>query len=512
MPTVENASNGRRVAKNTALLYVRMILMIIIGLYTSRVVLQVLGVEDFGVYHAVGGVVAMMGILTSSLSAAISRYLTFELGKGNLERLKLIFSTSINVQVIMSLVVIIVSALGLGWFLNEKMTIPADRMVAANWVLYCSILTFAVNLLSVPYNAAIVAHEHMGVFAYISILEAVLKLAIVYALYVSPFDKLKTYAILMLAVAVVIRFIYGVYCKRHYEECRYHFVLDKSLLKEMTGFAGWNFLSNAAWMLNTQGISVLINVFFGVIVSAARGIAGQVEGVVLMFVNNFMTALSPQITKTYAQNDFPAMHALICRGARFSFYLMLLFAIPICIETEAVLKLWLGENVPADAVTFVRLTFLTSMCTVLGNTLVTAQLATGKIRNYQIVMTACGVWVFPLSWLAYELVASAYWTYIIYFVIYFGLIFVRIYMVKDLISMSWRQYVVDVVLKCVIVTILASLLPAIVRSLVHESQWSSVLIVIGSLLSAVTVIYLFGMSTQERDVVAQYIHSRFHKA
>lgn len=485
----------------------RMLLMIAIGLYASRVVLQALGISDFGIYNAVGGVVGMLGIITTSLSAAIGRYLTFELGKGDSQRLSEIFSTSVNVQIIMALIVIVLAVIGLGWFLNARMNIPGGRMYAANWVLYCSILTFAVNLLSVPYNACIIAHEDMGVFAYISILEAVLKLGVIFALFYSPFDKLISYGVLVLLVSVVIRLIYGVYCKRHYAECEYHWSLDKGLLKEMTGFAGWNFLSNLAWVLNTQGINVLINMFFGVTVNAARGVAAQVETVVQLFVNNFMTALNPQITKTYATGEYEEMHTLVCRGAKFSFFLMLFFAVPICIETETLLSLWLGANVPPMAVTFVRLSFLTAMCTVLGNTLVTAQLATGKIRNYQIVMTFCGIWVFPLSWLAFKYGLGAEWAYIIYFIIYFGLIFLRIYMVKDLIHMPWMRYVSAVVVRCVVVTALSFALPVLLYLYlpIQNSAIQFLFMIFMSICSCLFCVLYVGMDKYEREYLKQMV-------
>ena len=362
--------------------------MTIIGLYTSRVVLQVLGVSDYGVYNAVGGAVTMLSILSASLSTAISRYLTFELGKGDDERLKKVFSTSFIVQVLMALIVIIIGGVLGWWFLNTHMNIPAGRMGAANWVLFFSLFTFAVNLINVPYNASIVSHEKMDVYAYMSIVEALLKLVVVFTLFVSPLDKLKTYAVLLFAVSLVTRYIYMFYCHKHFEECRHYRSFDVKLLKEMSSFAGWNFLGNAAWTFNTQGINILVNIFFGVTLNAARGIATQINALVRQFVSNFMMALNPQITKSYAAGDLKKMHELVFRGARFSFYLMLFFAVPCCIETEKILLLWLTV-VPDYTVLFVRLSFLSSMIMVMGNTLVTAQLATGKIKKYQIVMTIC---------------------------------------------------------------------------------------------------------------------------
>ena len=326
------SSNNKRIAKNTLLLYVRTLFIMLVTLYTSRVVLNTLGVTDYGIYNVVGGVVMMFSVISGSLSSSISRFITYELGHGDFDRLKRIFSTSINIQIGISLVILVLAELFGVWFLNTKMNIPAERLSAANWVLQCSLLSFIINLISVPYNACIIAHERMSAFAYISILEAVLKLAVVYMLLVSPYDKLVTYAILLVIVALLIRLTYGQYCRRHFEESRYQFVYDKPLVKEMTSFAGWSFFGNSAYMLNVQGVDMLINIFFGVTLNAARGVATQVQNAVMQFVNNFAVAVNPQITKSYAAGEREYMNKLVCRGARFSYFLLLIFVVPLVCE------------------------------------------------------------------------------------------------------------------------------------------------------------------------------------
>lgn len=503
MPENEVFSN-RRIAKNTLVLYARMIFMTLLGLYTSRVILQVLGVTDYGVYSVVGGVISMMGILTKSLSTAVSRYLTFELGKGDSKRLADVFSTSVNVQLMISAVIVIVgSTLGM-WFLNHKMNIPPERLEAANWVMWCSIISFVIALINVPYNAAIISHERMSVYAYMSIFEAILQLLIVLSLYLSPFDKLKSYSILGITSAIIVRAVYMIYCRRHFQECRYRFFLNVPLLKELTGFASWNFFGEGAWVLNNQGLDILINMYFGVTLNAARGIAGQVNAISTKFVSNFMTALSPQITKTYAVGDLTNMHQLVCRGAKFSFFLTMLFAIPLGFEAERILSIWLGI-VPNYSVLFVRLTFLSAMCTVLGNTLVTAQFATGKIKKYQLVMTVCGFWVFPLTWLAFKLGGGPAWSYIIFITIYFGLIFVRIYLVKDMINMSWGIYLKDVLLRCGTVLIMAIVPPLMIYMLMPSSIFRLILLTIVSFVSTCAVIYWFGLQPNERTFIYDQI-------
>lgn len=502
--------SNRRIAKNTLVLYVRMIFMTLLGLFTSRIVLQTLGVSDYGVLSAVGGVISMMGILTKSLSKSISRHLTFELGKGDKEKLKDVFSTSVNVQLAIAIVILLVgSTLGM-WFLNNKMNIPDGRMDAANWVMWSTIIGFMISLINVPYSAAIVSHERMSVYAYMTIFEALLSLLVVSVLYFSPVDKLKLYAALTICSAFIVRFIYMVYCRRKFEECRYRFVFNIPMLKELTSFAGWNFFGEGAWIFNTQGIDLLINIYFGVTLNAARGIAGQVNALSTKFVTNFMTALGPQITKTYAVGNLPQMHQLVCRGAKFSFFLTILFAIPFGFEAEKLLTLWLGI-VPEYTVIFVRLTFISAITTVLGNTLVTAQYATGKIRKYQIVMTICGFWVFPLTWIAFKLGGGPTWSYIIFILVYFGLIFVRIYLVKDMINLSWSLYVKEVLGRSLIVFIGAFIPPLVIYLLMPPTIFRFILLCCASLLATCFSIYRFGLQPQEKTAIMGVIAKCFHK-
>lgn len=508
-------SNTQRIAKNTVVLYFRMLFLMLIGLYTSRVILKTLGVADYGTYNLVGGVISMFSIFTSSLSTAISRFVTFELGKGQSERLNRLFSTSVNVQLILGLVVVLLGETIGVWFLNTHLQIPAERMVAANWVLQFAIASFVLGLLMVPYNASLIAHENMNIFAYISILEAVLKLAIVFALYISPYDKLITYAILLFAVSCLIRWIYAAYCKRHYEECKYHFTYDKPLLKEMTGFAGWNLLGDGSWILNNYGVNILLNIFFGpvtgLVLNAARGIATQVDNIVQNFVRNFMTALNPQITKSYAAGDLEYMHKLVFAGAKYSFFLIMFFVIPICLETEMILKLWL-DVVPDYAVIFVQLTLLSSMCVILGNTLVTSVFATGKIRNYELVMGLMALSNFPITWFAFKMGASPVAAYIVYFCVYFTMIFVRLYMVKDLIRMSAWTYVKEVFFRVAAVGILSLFIPLLITYLQEDSILRFLEVCAVSIVCSLVSIVLYGMKSEERTMVLSFIQTKFCKS
>lgn len=502
----KTSENNKRIAKNTLLLYLRTLFIMLVTLYTSRVVLNTLGVTDYGIYNVVGGVVMMFSVISGSLSSSISRFITYELGHGDSEKLKRIFCTSVNIQISISLVIFVLAELLGGWFLNTKMNIPVERLSAANWVLQCSLLSFIINLISVPYNACIIAHEKMSAFAYISILEAALKLAVVYMLLVSPYDKLVTYAILLVIVALFIRLTYGQYCKRHFEESHYKFVYDKSLVKEMTNFASWSFLGNGAYILNVQGVDMLINVFFGVTLNAARGVATQVQNAVMQFVNNFTVAVNPQITKSYAAGEREYMNKLVCRGARFSFFLLLLFVVPIVCEADYILRLWLGL-VPEYAPTFLRLTLFASLMMLLGNSMMTAILATGNIRRYQLWVTIVGCLVFPLTWIAFKLGFPPETTYVIFIVIYFLLVFVRLYIAKGLLNFPVRLYLTDVILRISMVSVISFILPLLVIYNIEEGFLRLCLTCIVALLSTTLTIWLLGLQVVERHKIANRLNA-----
>lgn len=494
----DNQSNNKRIAKNTLLLYVRMLFTMGVTLFTSRVVLNTLGVEDYGIYNVVGGFVSMFAVLSTSLSSAISRFITYELGSGNLNKLRIVFSTGINIQVGLSLLIILLCEIIGVWFLNAKMVIPSERIVAANWVLQFCMLSFCLGLISVPYNAAIIAHEKMGAFAYIGVLEVSLKLAIVYMLIVSPIDKLITYSILLFCVSLIIRLIYGIYCKKNFKECTYRFVLDKPILKEMANFAGWNFFGNTAYLLNTQGVNMLINVFFGVTVNAARGIATQIDGAVRQFIISFTTAVNPQITKSYASGDIDYMNSLICRSSKLSGYLLLYFAVPIILEAHQILKLWLGL-IPDYATIFLQLTIANAFFdTIFASGIVTAIMATGNIKRYELVITTCGFGVFPLTWVLYQIGLPPYFSYIAYGFVYFSLIFIRLYLAKDLIHLSPWKYVKDVMIPYLPVVAVAFAIPLTITMIRSEGVVRLLMVCACSVVVTSLSAYYLGLSFSER--------------
>ena len=506
----QTSQNNKRIAKNTLLLYVRMLFMMAVNLYTSRVVLNALGVEDFGIYNVVGGVVAMFSVISGSLSAAISRFITYELGKGNNDRLNKIFSASVTIQLLLSLIIVIlVESIGV-WFLNVKMSIPTDRMLAANWVLQFSIATFVINLVSVPYNAAIIAHERMSAFAYISILEALGKLAIAYLIVVSPMDRLIFYALLMCSVAVIVRAVYGYYCKRHFAECTYHFHWDREILKKMFGFAGWNFIGASSAVLRDQGGNIIINLFAGPAVNAARGIAGQVNNAVTGFVSNFMTALNPQITKSYASGDREYMMILIYQGARLSFYMLLLLSLPILANTHYILSLWL-KTVPEHSVLFVQLTLIFAMSESISNPLVTAMLATGNIRNYQIVIGGLQMMNLPVSYVLLRMGYIPETVLIVAICISQCCLAARLYMLRGMIGLSSKTYLKKVYLNIVVVTAVAAAIPFAISTNMRASFLSFVTVSAIALCCSALSIFYVGCNKREREFVISKARKAIHK-
>ena len=398
----QTSDNNKRIAKNTLFLYFRMLFLMGIALYTSRVVLNTLGVEDYGIYNVVGGVVAMFGFLNLSMSSATQRYITFALGKGDKQRLQTIFSTTLQIHTLIAgIIVLLGETIGL-WFLYNKMQIPVDRMDAAFWVLQCSIISSVIMIVSVPYNADIVAHEKMSAFAYISILEVTLKLLIVFLLMVSPFDKLILYAVLVLVVQIFIRFIYGNYCSRHFEETHYAFRMDKSLFKTMTSFAAFDLFGNLSVVARTQGINLLLNVFFGTILNAAAGVANQVQGAVMGFGNNVLMAVTPQLIKSYSVKDYDRMNYLLHKFTLITFILLLLLSMPIIQEANYILGIWLKE-VPAYAVSLCQLTLIFGVIANSFRLVSTGIEATGNIKRQSTILGCLYLSVIPIAYILYKM-------------------------------------------------------------------------------------------------------------
>ena len=508
-----SAENNKRIAKNTLFLYIRTLFVLLVSLYMSRVILQVLGVSDYGIYQVIGGLVAMFGVLSTALSAAISRFITFEIGSGNKEKLCRVFSTSVIVQFIIAFIVLLVAEVIAIWFIQTQMQIPEGRMIAAQWVLHCSLITFCINLVSVPYNACIIAHEHMKAFAYISILDVLLKLVVCFCIFISPVDKLIFYAVLLTIEAVIIRIIYSFYCHRHFEESRSKLIFDKVIFRDMLSFSGWNFFNNANGILNNQGVNMLINVFFGVTVNAARGIAVQVENAVLQFVNNFTVAINPQITKSYATGDMERMYNLVCRGAKFSYFAMLLMALPIVCEAEKILNIWLTV-VPEHTVIFVQLSLVLGVFDCVGASGYTACAATGKMKRYALILTPIGLLEFPLTWVFFLIGAPVVSTYYLYIFVKFLVVMARLFLLRDMVGLSPIVFIKNVFCPIVLTTLVAVLPSILVIYFFPQSLWRLFVSVIVAL-SAVSFASLYvGMTVGERQIIMERVYKflRKHKS
>ena len=477
----------------------------VISLYTSRVVLNALGVDDYGIYNVVGGIVVLLAFLNNAMAGSTQRFLNFEMGTQDSDALRRVFSTSIHIHVIVAFVVLILGeTIGL-WFLNTHMNIPELRITAANYVYQFSLITCVANFLSVPFNATIIAHERMSAFAYISILEGVLKLSVAIAVYYAPFDKLIFYGSLMLFVGLINNSCYATYAFRHFAECRgVSRRINKDKMREMLSFSGWTIFGNLGYILHTQGIAIIINMFFTVAVNAAQGIANQVNGVVQQFLSNFLLALNPQLVKSYASGDIEAMHKLIIRGCKFAFCLVAFFVVPLVIETPTILKTWLGI-VPEYTIIFVRMVLLILLVNSLTGILSTSKGATGNIKIYQITLTTIGAFHLPLVWGAFALGYGPEYSMYVYLVIVIILQILRALFVCNSLHLSKRLLFSEVAVRCSLVLLISSVLPTLLHLYLPVSLITSIIICIAGMLSVTITSLFIALTPHEREVVYSYV-------
>lgn len=440
--------DNKRIAKNTIYLYVRSLFLLLVGLYTTRLVLRLLGQEDYGVFQVVGGVVVMFSMLSATLSSASQRFVSVAMGRGDEMELRRVFATSLWSHVLLGVIVVVVlEVLGV-WFLENELNVPAQRLSVARVVLQFSIATFFVGVISVPYNAVIVAHERMGVFALISVLEGVLKLSFVLLLYVLPCDKLLGFSVAQFVVALVLRFVSYLYALRSFPEVRnVPRKVDMGVFSEMFSFAGWNLLGNGSLVLRNQGVDILLNIFFGVVVNAAKGISNQVQGAVMQLVGNFTTALKPQLTMSIARGDYARAFSLINKGSRYCFLLMLVVAVPVIVCAPGLLRLWLVD-VPELAVLFVRWTMLYLLLDSLSKMLIHSILSKGDIKWYEIWVGGTKLLAIPLTYcflLGYEVAIVGVWVNIL---LEFACLIERLYFNSKLLSFDWRMFLRAVLVPC----------------------------------------------------------------
>lgn len=509
---VENKIDDNRIAKNTLLLYLRMLFQLGIALYTSRAVLNALGVIDFGIYNVVGGIIVIFSFLNNAMASSTQRFLVYHLGTNDSRKLKQIFSSAIIIHFVMAVVVVgLAEIMGL-WFLQAKMIIPMERLEVAKWVFHLSVISSAITILSVPYNAAIIANERMGAFAAISIIETLLKLCVAIFISFCNGDRLLWYAGLLLGVSVIVRTIYGVYCSKSFPEAKLIFPRNNKLLyKEMTSFAGWSLVGNLSVVGYTQGINLLLNIFFGPAINAARGIAVQVQNAVYGFVRSFQTAVNPQITKSYAIGDLKSMHLLIYRSSKLSFYLTLMLSLPIIIETPYVLSLWLNI-VPDYTVAFCRLTFISCMIESISNPFMIGASATGKIKKYHLIIGSILLLIVPVSYIFLKLGFEPIIVYIIDILIQFIAQIIRLFLCRHLFSLNILFYIKDVISRIVGVAVLSVVFSLLIDSLFIEINFiNAIIVAFFSFISVCVVSYVIGLTKSERTFFNNKMLKIFHR-
>lgn len=455
--------NGR-LAKNTLLLYVRMIITLMIMLYTSRVVLRELGVQDFGIYNVVGGVVVIFTFLNGAMTTATQRFLNFALAKNERIKLQEIFCTSINVHFLVAVIIIIIGELIGLWGIDNLLNIPVQRLSAANWVYQFSLFSISASVITIPYNAAIIAHERMGAFAYISILDSCLKLIVVLSLGIFSEDKLKVYALLIFITTMIIRIVYIWYCNKYFKETNYRFFFDKKLFYEIISFAGWNLLGNVAVIGYSQGINVMLNIFYGPAINASRALAFQVQSAVSSFSSSFQLALNPQITKKYAIGDYNAMHELVYFSSKLSLLLLFALSLPIILETPYILSVWL-VNIPEDTDGFVRIILIITIIEGMANPLMVSAQATGKIRNYQLAVGGVLLLIVPVAYISLTIIDEPIMVFYIQLFMAILAQCLRLLFVNKMVGLSVCKYLKKVVFPCAILICIASIIPLLLHFL-----------------------------------------------
>jgi O-antigen/teichoic acid export membrane protein len=510
MPTI----NKTRIAKNTALLYFRQLLILLIQIYTLRVLLNVLGATDYGTYDVIGGIIAMLGFLNSTMATASQRFFAIELGMENHTKLKQVFSINVLIFIVLALLILIVGETAGLWYFYHKIEIPPERWEAAAWVYQFTIFSAMAGIITTPFLAIITAHEKMNVYAYLSILEVAFKLAIVFVLIYFPSDKLKLYAVLLFAVQMLISALYMTYSVSKFPECKLKYYWNKTMFKEVLSFAGWNLYGVMAMTVRTQGIKLILNKFFGVLLNAAQGVASYVYMALIRFTDSFFTAVRPQIIKSYSvdkEDTSGEMMKLVFQSSKFCFYLIIVLSIPILIETPAILSIWLKGVVPEFSVVFTRLMAVNAIIESLANPFITSIQATGKIKRYQLVTGTIVLFIIPVSYLFYKMGFPP--QTILYIMISITIIayFSRIYFMKSLLRMNIFSYFKQVLLPVLAVTVLAFALPLLYSYSFNPSFWRIVGVCAVTVISSAIVIYSVGLTKSERNGLKKFVVSKIKK-
>lgn len=501
------SSNNDRIVKNTIALYGRSLLVLVVSLYTSRVILNALGVEDYGLYNVVGGVISMLGFLSTTMQATYQRFFNVAMGQGHEQDIKILFRTSLSVQLLLTLAVVLIGeTLGL-WFLNNKLVIPDGRMHAAQILYQVSIITFVISIFKTPFGALITAYEKMSIYAVFSVLEAVLKLGIVLIVMAVKCDKLILYAFLMLVVFLFDFSLYVVYCKKKIPTTDIGFNWSKDALKQMLSFGTWSTITSLAYTLKSQGINIVLNLFFGTVVNAARGIASQVLMGVNQFINSFQTSFRPQLTKQYASNNYEAAMQLYYGATKLSYYMIFTISLPILLETDFILHLWLGDVVPEYASIFTKLILLTAFVSAFANPTSCIAYATGNIKIFSIITSTVNLLIVPVAYLFLKMGYSPASAMVVSLVITIIVQIIRLVIVAHITVLRVGDYLLHVVLPVAIYTVLCVCLPLALRYYLSEGWLRLLVVLVASVVSSLGFVWLVGLNKTEKTFVLSKIRT-----
>lgn len=496
-----DVSKSARITKNTLFLYIRSFFVLLISLYTSRVVLDVLGIEDYGIYNVVGGVVGMLSFLNTSMSAAYQRFYNYEMGQKNLVNLSDLFRSSLAVQFIYAIfIVIIAETLGL-WYLDNYLVIPHDRVHAAQVVYHVSVLSFALSTFQAPFTALIIAYEKMGIFAVVSMLDAILKLLIVFLLPIIPGDKLVLYSMLMVIIICFNTGMYLIICKTHFSVCKLSFSWNRANLRKLLSFSTWGAIDSMSYTLKSQGLNILLNIFGGPVVNAARGVSYQILTAVNQFITSFQTAFRPQIIKLYSEGALDSMYKLYYSATKISCYLLWCISLPIILEISYILTLWLGDNVPYYAPSFSRIILLTALVSAYANPTSCIAYATGKIKSFTIFVSGFNLIIIPVAYIFLKLGYGPESAMIVSLVVSILVQLIRIAVVRTLIPFPVRKYITEVVIPTTSVFIISSILPIICHICFVHSQLSAIFNCMICVFSVIVVTYFIGLNEEERTLL-----------
>lgn len=499
---------NKTIFKNTLYLYLRMIITMLVSFYTSRVLLDVLGENDYGLYNVVGGVVVIIAFINKAMSTSSLRYITFEIGKKDFKRLKIVLNSSLHVHGIISLIILVIGeTIGL-WFFYNVLNISPERYYAAFWVYQFSLLSTVISILNVPYLTLIIANEKLNFYSLVSIIEVLLKLIFVFVIANTAIDKLVLFSFLMFFSTLIVFFIYKIYCNRQYKESKFLFQINKPTIISMLKFASWNLFGNLASVTYTQGLNVILNIFYGTAINAARGIAVQVQSAVAQFVGNFQTSLNPQITKSFAKKDLNDMYYLLFKSSKYSFLLLFIIVVPIIFRTEQLLSIWL-KTIPDNTIVFVRIILIITLIDTLANPIMTSVAATGKVKYYQIIVGSVLLLILPFSFLSLKMGYRP--ESVFYIHLFFSVIAqcIRLFFINKLIKLSIRMYLKEVIYPIVIVS-MSSFIIYLFHTVFHKDLFGLLFFGLCTMLIISFFIYSFALNLKERVFIKNLIKKRFN--